>query len=182
MLNRMDFVRGCAVALCGSCGTAAVAETPASCDPKELQSAAVQIDAAQYRFAKLVEQIAENLPEEAGNKLLHGLGRQCAATYKSKLLDRFKGDIHGFLEEGRRSWMAQADYDETAGTLRIVDKQTECVCPAVKKGTTPGKFCECTLGWQEAAYSTVLGKPVVAELEESILRGGKRCMYRIRIV
>jgi hypothetical protein len=48
-------------------------------------------------------------------------------------------------------------------------------------GMTPGSFCDCTLGWQEEAYSEILGRPVKAELEESILRGGKRCVYRMTI-
>jgi hypothetical protein len=52
----------------------------------------------------------------------------------------------------------------------------------VKEGVTPPSFCDCTLGWQEAAYSTILGRPVRAELEESILRGGKKCIYRIRVI
>ena len=98
------------------------------------------------------------------------------------LIDRYKGNIHGFLEEGRRLWMAEADYDEAKGTIRIVDKGPSCSCPMVKVGMTPGSFCDCTLGWQEEAYSEILGRPVKAELEESILRGGKRCVYRINIL
>ena len=58
------------------------------------------------------------------------------------------------------------------GTIRIVDKGPGCSRPMVKEGVTPPSFCDCTLGWQEAAYSTILGRPVRAELEESILRGG----------
>jgi predicted hydrocarbon binding protein len=185
MLNRKEFVKTCAAAICGSglCGRA-VAETNSAqtCDADGLKAVTGQMDAAQLRFAKLVEQISQDLPRDTGNKLLRGLGRQCAATYKAKLLDRFRGDIHGFLQEGLRSWMAEARYDEAAGTIRIVDKQTKCVCPAVKQGMTPGKFCECTLGWQEEVYSMILGKPAVAEIEESILRGGKRCVYRIKVI
>jgi hypothetical protein len=51
----------------------------------------------------------------------------------------------------------------------------------VKPGVTPPDFCNCTLGWQKEAYSAILGRPVEAELEESILRGGSRCVFRIRI-
>jgi hypothetical protein len=32
------------------------------------------------------------------------------------------------------------------------------------------------------AYSTILGRPVTAELEESVLRGGKKCIYRIKVI
>ena len=101
MLNRKEFVRNCAAALCGSCGVAAAAEPGAACDPKELKAAAAHLDGAQYRFAKLVEQLAQNLPAESAAKLLHGLGGQCAATYKAELLDRFKGDIHVESEVGK---------------------------------------------------------------------------------
>ena len=184
MLSRKDFMAGCTAAVCGSglCAQAAASPDTAGCDPKALKSAVAHTESAQFRFAKLVEQLARELPEEAADKILRGLGRQCAATYKTDLLDRFKGDIHGFLEEGRKNWMAQADYDEASGLIRIVDRQTVCVCPAVRQGMTPQAFCACTLGWQEAAYSAILGKPVKAELEESILRGGKRCVYRINVL
>jgi hypothetical protein len=38
------------------------------------------------------------------------------------------------------------------------------------------------LGWQKQTYSAILGKPVEAELEQSLLRGGSRCVYRIQVV
>jgi predicted hydrocarbon binding protein len=37
------------------------------------------------------------------------------------------------------------------------------------------------LGWQKQTYSAILGKPVEAELEESILRGSGRCVFRIQV-
>ena len=98
------------------------------------------------------------------------------------LIDRYKGDIEGFLEEGRRNWMAEATYNRTKGTIRIVDKGAACSCPMVKAASTPPSFCDCTLGWQEQTYAEILGRPVKAELEESILRGGKRCVYQITVI
>jgi hypothetical protein len=38
----------------------------------------------------------------------------------------------------------------------------------------------CALGWQEAVYSSVIGKPVTAEIEETVLGGGCRCSFRLR--
>jgi hypothetical protein len=40
----------------------------------------------------------------------------------------------------------------------------------VKTGRTTAEFCDCSLGWTQAAFSTVLGKPVTVEIEESVLR------------
>jgi hypothetical protein len=190
MMNRKEFVRDCvaAVGAAGFCCAGKAHEVMASetasqtCDPKELDNVSQRADAARLRFSKLVEILEARLPEQERKQVLHVLGGKCADTYRAALIDRYKGNIHGFLEEGRRHWMAQADYDEAKGTIRIVDKGPSCSCPMVKVGVTPGSFCDCTLGWQEEAYSEILGRPVKAELEESILRGGKRCVYRIRVI
>jgi hypothetical protein len=189
MTTRKDFLITCAFAACaGVCCPAATPEVKASengdeaCDPKELSDTQNRADDARLRFSWLVEIIESRLAEQDRKMMLHSLGAKCAETYRAALLDRFKGNINGFLEEGCRNWMAEAEYDEAQGTIRIVDKGPHCSCPMVKEGVTPPSFCDCTLGWQEAAYSTILGRPVRAELEESILRGGKRCVYRISVI
>ena len=189
-MNRKEFVRDCAAAACAAAGLCcagkapqakALEKAPQECDPKALADSSTNAEAARLRFSKLIEILDTRLPEQERKQVLHALGGKCADTYRADLLDRYKGDIKGFLEEGRRNWMAEAEYDETKGTIRIVDKGPSCSCPMVKVGVTPGTFCDCTLGWQEQAYSEILGRPVKAELEESILRGGKRCVYRITI-
>lgn len=190
MITRKEFVKNCAVALCASslCRSSQASEkNPAdeqtgACKPEALTVLNQKLDAGHVRFAKLVEGIENKLDEADRKRLFNGLGRQCAATYGPSLIDRYKGNIRGFLEEGRRLWMAEAEFNEAEGTIRVIDKSPTCSCPLVKEGATPPSFCDCTLGWQEAAYSTILGKPVRAELEESILRGGKRCIYRIRVI
>jgi len=190
MINRKDFVKGCAAAICGSglccAGKASAAqvtqEHSCECDPKQFREIQDRADAARLRFSKLIAIIENSLPEDGRKQILHALGARCADTYRAALLDRYKDDIEGFLAEGRRNWMAEATYHKERGTIRIVDKGPSCSCPMVKVGTTPPSFCDCTLGWQEEAYSEILGKPVKAELEESILRGGKRCVYRITII
>ena len=190
MINRKDFMKNCVAAVCatGLCSQVKMSEAqaaddaPHSCDPKEFAGIRDKADAAHLRFSKLIEILEARLPEEERKQTLHALGGKCADTYKTALIDRYKGNLKGFLEEGRRNWMAEADYDEAKGTIRIVDKGPGCSCPMVKEGVTPPSFCDCTLGWQVEAYSTILGRPVTAELEESVLRGGKKCIYRIKVI
>jgi hypothetical protein len=190
MINRKDFMKNCVAAVCatGLCSQVKMSEAqaaddaPHSCDPKEFAGIRDKADAAHLRFSKLIEILEARLPEEERKQTLHALGGKCADTYKAALIDRYKGNLKGFLEEGRRNWMAEADYDEAKGTIRIVDKGPGCSCPMVKEGVTPPSFCDCTLGWQVEAYSTILGRPVTAELEESVLRGGKKCIYRIKVI
>lgn len=190
MINRKEFVRNCVAAACaaGICGGARKSEAQGSdeasgsCDPKEFAAVRDKADAARLRFSKLIEVLESRLPEDERKQALHALGAKCADTYKAVLIDRYRGNIKGFLEEGLRNWMAEAEYDEAKGTIRIVDKGPSCTCPMVKVGVTPPSFCDCTLGWQMEAYSEILGRPVTAELEDSILRGGKKCIYRIKVV
>jgi hypothetical protein len=190
MINRKDFVKNCAAAMCatGLCCGVKIPEAQASddephpCDPKQFADARDRGDAGRLRFSKLIEIMDERFPEQERKQILHALGGRCADTYRAALIDRYKGNLKGFLEEGRRNWMAEATYDEAAGSIRIVDKGPHCSCPMVKEGVTPPSFCDCTLGWQEATYSEIMGRPVEAELEESILRGGKKCVYRIKVI
>lgn len=187
MMTRKEFVKGCAVACAaglGCAGTASQAQTlkEAACNPAELTDIKNRSEAAQLRFARLIETIEKSVPAEERKHILHALGTKCSDTYRPALIDRYVGNLKGFLEQGLREWMAEAHYDEAAGTIRVVDKGPSCSCPMVKVGETPGSFCDCTLGWQEATYSRIIGRPVKAELEESILRGGKRCVYRMTIL
>jgi hypothetical protein len=186
MLNRKEFVARCAAAcsaaLCCTHELSAEEVKPSNCSSQDAEQARRQLDAARDRFAKLVEQMDSSLSEEQRLEVLHGLGGRCANSFKASLIDRYRGNVRGFLAEGKRLWMAEADYDEAKGTIRVVDRSATCTCPLVKEGTTSPSFCDCTLGWQEEAYSTLLGRPVKAELEESLLRGGKRCAFKIKIL
>lgn len=140
-----------------------------------------KLEAGQLRFASFVKAMEKDFDGPERKRLFNDFGRQCARSYGPALIDRYKGNLHGFLEEGLRGWMAEAKYDEGAGTIRVVDRSPHCTCPLVKEGATPPSWCDCTLGWQEEAYSEILGRPVKAELEESILRGGKRCVFVMKV-
>jgi hypothetical protein len=187
MITRKEFLSKCAAAsttglFCCMGHAQAQANQPPTCDPEELTQVKGTADAARNRFAALIREMDSSLPESQRKQLLHGLGEWCANEYRANLIDRFKGDIHGFIEEARRSWMTEAQYDEAKGVIHIVGKWPTCVCPLVKDRGTPGSFCECTLGWQETVYSAILGRPVKGEIKESILRGDKQCVFEVKVV
>lgn len=190
MITRKEFVKHCAAAFCATSVCCAAKASPSQsaddqsqpCNPNEFKETINRADAARLRFARLLEVLQQHLPEPERKQLLHSLGMKCADTYRAALIDRYKGDLKGFLQYGRRNWMAEAQFDEATGTIRVVDKGPGCSCPMAKPGETPGTLCDCTLGWQESVYSSILGRPVKAHLEESILRGGKRCAYRIQVI
>jgi len=113
------------------------------------------------------------------DRVLRKLGGACSQKL-TPLLNKYKGDLKGFLALVQTAWLEKAELDEKAGTLRVVGKPAPCACPLVKQGRTPAAFCRCTLGWQEAVFSALIGKPVTAEIEETVLGGGSRCSFRMR--
>jgi len=175
-------LKGCSSGVC-SCAAAALVPLEAAgaqSESTEVSALKGKIDACQVRFAKLVGILNQNLDPAARKKIFESLGRECARQYR-EMTAKYTNDLKGYLAMAQTQWVEKAEFDEKAGTLRIIDKGPGCSCPLVKTGMTPPEFCDCTLGWQKEAYSAMLGRPVEAELEESILRGGRRCIFRIRI-
>lgn len=186
-MTRTDFMKS----TLGMCSCAALAflppeaiqagsGSPESGNP-EMDALKWKLDASRTRFAWLVGILKDNLDEPMRKKIFESLGRKCATRYDS-LTDQYKGNLNGFLDEIQKRWVAKAEYDEKAGTIRVVDKSKTCTCPLVDESLTPSDFCNCTLGWQTATYSKILGRPVDAELEESILRGSDRCVFRMQVI
>lgn len=186
-MKRNEFFKTCGAGICG-CGVlgllaplAARADdtaAPAAAVPVDPELLKQQLEGAQERFAKLLAIMAEQLDDATRNKILQSLGNRCSQDY-GPFFNKYRGDLQGFLDKIKTAWVERTDYDEKTGILRVVGKPAPCACPLVKAGRTPVEFCDCSRGWTQAAFSTVLGKPVIVEIEESVLRGGSRCSFRI---
>ncbi len=184
-MRRDEFIRtACTPGFCSFAGLALSAEglarTEQDANP-ELDELKWKLDFVRKRFAKLVGILNDNLDESTRNKVFGSLGRECAKMFKD-LTGKFAGNPQAFLEEIKKRWAEETEYDAAAGRIRVVDKSNRCTCAFVDEQLTPPAFCHCTLGWQKETYAMILGQPVDAEIEESILRGGKRCVFRIQAV
>jgi predicted hydrocarbon binding protein len=186
-MKRNEFFKMCGAGICG-CGVlgllaplaaraddATVPAAAAAVDPELLKQ---QLEGARERFARLLSVMDEQLDDATRGKVLQGMGRECSREY-SAFFNKYRGDLQGFLEKIKTAWVERTEYDEKTGILLTVGKPAPCGCPLVKMGRTPAEFCDCSRGWTQAAFSTVLGKPVTVEIEESVLRGGSRCSFRI---
>lgn len=168
-------VLGLMAPLSASAGNAGGQTMPAPDETSELKR---RLDGAQERFAKLLSIMAEDLDPAVRLKILQSLGRECSQDY-GPFFSKYRGDLKGFLAKIQTAWVERVELDEQAGLLRVVGKPAPCACPLVKTGRTTAEFCDCSRGWTQSAFSTVLGKPVAVEIEESVLRGGTRCSFRI---
>ncbi len=162
---------------CMCCPGVALAQTPTagSQDP-EVKQLKGKVDFMQKRMAKLVRA----LDEPTRTKVLETLGRECAKE-AAQMTEPFRGKPREFVVEAKRRWASDATYDEAAGRIRVVGRAEPCGCPFVQAGLTPGAFCACGVGWQKEVFSVVLNRPVDAELESSVLRGGKECTFRMQV-
>jgi hypothetical protein len=188
-MKRNEFFKTCGLGICG-CGvlgllaplaapaadtdtTATAAAAPV--DPELLKQ---QLEGARERFARLLSVMDEQLDDATRSKVLQGMGRECSREY-GPFFNKYRGDLQAFLAKIKTAWVERTEYDEKTGILRVIGKPAPCGCPLVKTGRTPAEFCDCSRGWTQTAFSTVLGRPVSVEIEESVLRGGTRCSFRI---
>jgi hypothetical protein len=183
-VNRKQFLKGCACTLCScavagmtSSGVAAAESKPAEKKPAEDW----RLPFVKKRFAKLMEILAGKMSDAELADTLRQMGSYCAGT--SPLARQHRGDLDGYLRERKKRGNEDITYDPESGRITITGPEcTDCFCPFMAKNLTPVKACDCSLGWHQYAFETVLGKKVRVELKESVLRGGKRCAFAVQVL
>lgn len=58
-----------------------------------------------------------------------------------------------------------------------------CFCPLIRETAKriPIDYCHCSAGWYKGIYEWIFGVPVEVTVEESLISGGDRCRFSIRI-
>ena len=178
-MNRQDFLKTCAAGLCACTATSLIAPTSASAaEPAKPEDWRFQF--IKKRYAKLLEDLAGRVDERTMDEILRHLGRYCASTLP--ILQNHQGDFEGFIAEFKQRAGEDITYDRAKGTITIVGPERgDCFCPLIDCRYTPKTACNCSLGWQQHVYETLLGKKVRVELTESVLRGGKRCAFIVHV-
>lgn len=179
-MNRKEFFRSCAGTLC-SCSAAtslvglqtAAAQTPPAEDWR--------LPFIRKRYAKLIEILSAKVSDAELSDILRQLGSYCASG--SPLTRKFHGDLDGFIREFKKVANEDITYDREKGIITVVGpERPECFCPLIDTKTTSKKVCGCSLGWQQQTYETLLDRKVRVELKESVLCGGKRCVFEVRLL
>ena len=125
---------------------------------------------------------SSRMDEPALNEILRALGDYCGSTDNN--LHKFHGDFDGYRKYIKQTLSGDdVTYDRERGILTMSSpERTDCFCPLIGiRYNTPKVVCNCSLGWQQHTWEAILGKPVKVELVESVLRGGKRCVFKIHV-
>ena len=133
-------------------------------------------------YAGLLRILSSRLDEKSMNEVLHDVGVHCANSWDQVRLHR--GDFDGFCKVLKQSASGdEVTWDSEKNVIHVASpERTDCFCPlnGVRQNTPP-LVCNCSLGWQQQAWETVLGKKVRVELKESVLRGGIRCVFEVHV-
>ena len=178
-MNRKEFLQNCACAVCPCAMVGLIA-------PGEAYAAEAKppedwrLPFVKKRYAKLIEILSGKVDDSTLNDILRQVGYDCASGYS--LIQQHKGDVDGFIREFKQKANEDITYDRERGIITVVGPERDnCYCPLNDRSVSSGRVCNCSLGWQQCAYETLLGRKVEVELKESVLRGGKRCVFVVRV-
>ena len=180
-MDRKDFFRTCAAGLCACAGASLIpASSLSAAEPAHPEDWRLRF--VQQRYAGLLQILSHRLDEKSMKEVLHDMGAFCAGCWD--VIARYRGDFDGFAKTMKQSLSADdAVWDREKGVITMSSpERSDCFCPLNSvHAKTPQVVCNCSLGWQQQAWETVLQRKVRVELKESVLRGGKRCVFEIHV-
>jgi hypothetical protein len=161
---------------------------------KTIERAAKRMEFGDVWVKRFFDVMDGTLDEGAWRKLMMANGRACFAGYagppkKQPGPDAFEhfsewiaknGKEKGYAIEGR---VVSFEFVGSAETGQA-SPEAVCLCPmaeAQKPGEFSPTFCLCSLGYVKEMHERILGRPVEVELVDSVLKGGKRCQFRMTV-
>lgn len=137
----------------------------------------------------------KTVDEGSRRSIMVANGRACFAAYAGPpkktpgpdALEKFKAWV---AQQGQaRGYSIESDVIsfEFVGSAETGQASPEsvCLCPtaeAQKAGELSPTYCLCSVGYVREMHERILGRSVEVELVDSVLRGGKRCKFRLRVV
>jgi hypothetical protein len=136
----------------------------------------------------------KTLDEASRRKLMIANGRACYGAWAGPqketpgpdAFERFaqwiakNGKARGYAIEGK---VISYEFVGSAETGQA-SPESLCLCPmaeAQAPGDLSPTYCLCSVGYVKEMHERRLGKPVEVELVDSVLRGGKRCKFKITV-
>jgi hypothetical protein len=177
--------------------SAAAADTTRDIDRTKPGDRTVERAAKRMEFAdgwvqRFFTAVDATLDEPTRRRLMEANGKSCYVAYAGPprrepvTLEHFKdwiaqhGQERGYSVEGR---VISFEYLSSAETHEASPERL-CLCPMVEVqsvGKISPTYCHCSVGYVREMHERMLGRPVQVELVDSVLRGGKRCRFRMTV-
>ena len=181
-MNRKQFFKDCACAVC-SCAAVGMVGMEDASGAEDKPAEDWRLPFVKKRYAKLLEILSRKMDEKTLNETLHELGTYCSSLGDEWTV-KFRGDFDGFCKAVKQGLSGDTvTFDREKGVITMDSgERSDCFCPLIGcLYNTPKVACNCSLGWQQHTWETLLQQKVNVELTESVLRGGKRCVFKIHL-
>lgn len=98
------------------------------------------------------------------------------------LIEKFR-NLDEFFHFLIHEWNWILSYDQERNILLCDENKSECICPVVRAcgGDISLSMCSCTEGMLNRIFEKAFNKKIHTTLITSVLRGGKSCVYEVRI-
>lgn len=190
-MKRSEFLRTSSRFACGSClallaASRLDAADPPTADPVTPVDEALKRAQAENAFVNnwltdLFEAIDREVDPAVKLKLMQACGQGCYRRhqFKQDIAEAGRGDVDKLLAAYRRNFGIEREGD----LVHIRYGGGKCYCPAARnRPARPDDLhCECTRFTHETVFSTALGRPIRAELVETVRRGGKTCHILVHL-
>ena len=181
-MDRKEFLNACATGLCACAAGALVpVSTLSAAEPSNPEDWRLRF--VKERYAKLVDILSQRMSKAELSATLQELGTCCSAFWEQTVI-KYRGDFDGLSKLIKHGASGDdVSWDREKGVITMTSpERTDCFCPliSVQQHTSPA-VCDCSLGWQKHTWETFLERPVRVEMKETVLRGGKRCIFEIHI-
>ena len=125
----------------------------------------------------------EHVAAPARREIMESCGRQCigASTLATaRKLSREASDLEDLLHRMNEAHVGGGRLELDGTTVRVTYER--CYCGSVNKlrGEISPTYCQCSCGWLQRLFETVLDGPVHAELLSSVLLGNDACRFAVR--
>ena len=180
-MNRKEFLEHCAGGICACAVAGSIAPAGAAAEPAKPEDWRLRF--VKRRYARLLEILGRRMSGGELQETLTELGTCCAA-FGDETTIKFRGNLEGFRDMVRKGVSGDLiTYDLDHGLITTDSgERSDCFCPLLSAAehSSPAA-CACSLGWQKHTWETLLQKPVTVTLKESVLRGGRRCVFEIHV-
>ena len=161
---------------------------------KTVARAAKRMEFGDGWLGRFFDAVDGTLDEGSRKKLMMANGKACFSAYAGPpkeqpgpdAVEKFMRSVASHGKDRGYSIDGKTISYEFVGSAETgqASPETICLCP-MAEAQTPGKFsptyCLCSLGYVKEMHERRLGRPVEVELVDSVLRGGKRCKFKMTI-
>ena len=122
-------------------------------------------------------------PAEQKACLSHCAGFHYENTVLKNGLEKYTGDLSGFIEFASGEWGWMINVDEAENKIYVDENKNYCACPIVNNtdAAVSDVLCECSNMFIGKLFSLILQKDVQASVVRSYLRDKQSCVYEVTL-